>query len=275
MVRLSTVYDSELKEQVFKLRGDEDYARTTKTLLKLGNVTLDSFSFDLDISVDVLRDRGDSKILVYDNDILMPLYENNVLVGESIDWSSQDTAKTLQLKGLDYDVQHNIVAKYMGNNKCSPSNSITQTITREDTYRTESILTLTNATQQFNPNASLSDTSGSSSRIVGIKFDDIDSTNYHHLVIELEEMYASNSNVSLYIKYNKTGTLKYDYWGETYDGTGTKTIDINLDEKDFELSYFMVGWCCGPAPYYLTANYGVSDGYTGSAHFKLKTAYLY
>lgn len=149
MARLSTKYDSDLKEQVLVLRGDEGYARSTKTLLELGNASIQTDYFDLPVAVNVLRDKDNGTILIYDNDVLVYSIE---------DWSAQDNARTVTLTGLAFDIQHNIVARYMGNNKCSPSRSTIQTISVEDTRRTEAILTLETGTTQFNTNDSYTDT---------------------------------------------------------------------------------------------------------------------
>ena len=144
MARLSTKYDSDLKEQVFVLRGDESYARTTKTLLTLGATTINTNDFSLSVTVNVLRDRDEGTIHIYDNDVL--LYTIN-------DWSSQSNARTVTLNGLAFDITHNIVARYMGNNKCNPSHSTTETINVKDTRRTESILDVGAVATQISENA--------------------------------------------------------------------------------------------------------------------------
>ena len=149
MARLSTKYDSDLKEQVLVLRGDEGYARSTKTLLELGNPSIRTDYFDLPVTVNVLRDKSKGTILLYDNDVLVYTIDN---------WTAQDNARTVTLTGLAFDIQHNIVARYMGNNKCSPSRSTIQTISVEDTRRAASILTLQTGTTQFNTNDSYTDT---------------------------------------------------------------------------------------------------------------------
>ena len=149
MARISTKYDSDLKEQVLVLRGDEGYARSTKTLLELGNPSIQTDYFNLPVTVNVLRDRDKGTILLYDNDVLLYTIDN---------WTAQDNARTVTLTGLTFDIQHNIVARYMGNNKCSPSRSTIQTISVEDTRRTEAILTLETGTTQFDTNGSYTDT---------------------------------------------------------------------------------------------------------------------
>lgn len=149
MARLSTKYDSDLKEQVLVLRGDEGYTRSTKTLLELGNPSIQTDYFDLPVTVNVLRDKDKGTILLYDNDVLLYTINN---------WTAQDNARTVTLTGLAFDTQHNIVARYMGNNKCSPSRSTIQTISVEDTRRATSTLTLQTGTKQFHYNTRYSDT---------------------------------------------------------------------------------------------------------------------
>jgi len=149
MARLSVKYDDELKGQVFVLRGDEDYARTTKTVLELGNYSMGGYGFDLSVTVNVLRDKSAGTIAIYDNDVLLNVID---------DWTAQDNARTIVLNGLDYDITHNIIARYMGNTKCSPSSSTVQTISVEDTNRSLSTLSLQTGTTQFTPNTEYSDT---------------------------------------------------------------------------------------------------------------------
>lgn len=115
MVRVSTVYDKDIKEQVFMIRGDERYARSTKTVIELGAIVEeDTFGYIQEIHVNVFRDVGEGNLTVYDNDVVISVID---------DWSSTDTGRTIQLPQLAYDGEHNIRVKYMGNGQCSPSMS--------------------------------------------------------------------------------------------------------------------------------------------------------
>ena len=68
MARISIYYDDVEKEQFFMVRGDERYARSTKTLLSIGTPSLDITSFDVSATVNVLRDTGEGQVVIYDND---------------------------------------------------------------------------------------------------------------------------------------------------------------------------------------------------------------
>lgn len=127
MSRVSIYYDSVEKEQFFMVRGDERYARATKTSLELGTQTIppSGTTFSQELIVDVLHDRGDGKIVVYDNDDTVYVIE---------DWNSSDTARTIQLTTLNYEVEHNFKATYIGNNQCQPSSSKTITINVTDPH---------------------------------------------------------------------------------------------------------------------------------------------
>lgn len=148
MARVSIYYDKDLKQQFFMIRGDERYARATKTILEIGTHTDNLYDFDLSVSVNVLRDEGDGTIVIYDNDA--PLYVID-------DWSSSDNARTITLEEMAYDIDHVLTAEYMGNNKCSSSISNSATINVHDTNRVTSDLTISSGTQ-FNPNAELTKT---------------------------------------------------------------------------------------------------------------------
>ena len=127
MARVSIYYDSVEKEQFFMVRGDERYARATKTILELGTQTIppSGTTFSQELIVDVLHDKGDGKIVVYDNDDTVYVIE---------DWSSSDTARTIQLTDLNYEVEHNFNATYIGNNQCQGSSSKTITINVTDPH---------------------------------------------------------------------------------------------------------------------------------------------
>lgn len=135
MVRISTFYDVDEKEQFFMVRGDEGYARSTKTVLEEVSVATNTTWFDLTLRVNVLRDVGTGSIGIYDNDLLV--YSIN-------DWSSEDNARTIVIPQLGYDIDHNFVAKYIGNKSSSPSSSNTITVNIHDTNRTTSTLTAPN-----------------------------------------------------------------------------------------------------------------------------------
>ena len=125
MVRCSIYYDKDIKEQVFMIRGDERYARSTKTTMEIGNPTLHSTNFDLSVIVDVYRDVGNASVVIYDNDEALYVID---------DWQSIDTARTISLTGLGYDADHNLYAKYIGNGQCSPSSSKAELVNITNPY---------------------------------------------------------------------------------------------------------------------------------------------
>ena len=71
MVRISTIYDKDIKEQVFMIRGDERYARSTKTVISLGTRVDTSEGFVQSLLVNVFRDVGNGSLVVYDNDVVV------------------------------------------------------------------------------------------------------------------------------------------------------------------------------------------------------------
>ena len=152
MARISVFYDKEEKEQFFMLRGDEAYARSTSTSLELGT-PLDNpdthLDFQMDMTVNVLRDVDEAYIVIYDNDV--PVYTIE-------DWSSASTARTITLYGLNYDIQHNFYARYMGNNSCRPSSSQVHTIFVQNTYRANTNLAIDSSTTHYDKNAALTKT---------------------------------------------------------------------------------------------------------------------
>lgn len=148
MVRLSIYHDKDLHEQFFMVRGDERYARSTKTVISCGTKDENKYSFDLDVTVNVLRDVGTGNIVIYDNDDAVYVID---------DWNSESNGRTITLEELGYGVDHNVQAKYIGNGKCSPSLSNILSFNVPDSHRPESIITFDN-TVQYNPNATITKT---------------------------------------------------------------------------------------------------------------------
>jgi len=146
MVRISTIYDKTINKRVFLVRGDERYAHSTSTIVSVGNKkSSTAIGYVVPITVNVRRDVGSSKVVVYDNDDVI-----NV-----IDWSeSQVDGLPFDSPSLAWDSEHIIKVEYMGNSQCSPS-SATYTIPAEanpDKYDTE--LTITTLNRLTYPNIS-------------------------------------------------------------------------------------------------------------------------
>ena len=158
MARVSIYYDNNKKEQFFMVRGDERYARSTKTLLELVSTNQELFDFDAVFSVNVLRDTGDGSIVVMDNDVAIPVLlniEDNWVEFDSIPWNSQLNGLTFKLNHMTYDTDHNLTAKYIGNKSCSPSLSNTVLVNIEDTHRTVPVITI-ESTTQYDKNTTIS-----------------------------------------------------------------------------------------------------------------------
>ena len=121
MARMTTVYDKDINEKVFKVRGDEAYAHTTDTTLSIQEFTNSDDSIEgyrVGIKYNVLRDIGASKVLLYDDDTLLATY----------DWTDTNTETTVgnSTSGgflLSYGEPHNLRMVYKGNNQCLGSKS--------------------------------------------------------------------------------------------------------------------------------------------------------
>ena len=116
-MRLNTYYDKELNSQAYMIKSSEGYSRSTDTILTVDEIdTSNVLSFQANLTVDVMRDVK-SEI---DNG-LIEIYDNGDLI-HSIVWND-DTVRTFPLK-FSYDTEHNVIAKFTGNRRCKPSNSL-------------------------------------------------------------------------------------------------------------------------------------------------------
>ena len=116
-MRLNTYYDKELNSQAYMIKSSEGYSRSTDTILTVDEIdTSNVLSFQANLTVDVMRDVR-SEI----DDGLIEIYDNGDLI-HSIVWND-DTVRTFPLK-FSYDTEHNIIAKFTGNRRCKPSNSL-------------------------------------------------------------------------------------------------------------------------------------------------------
>lgn len=116
-MRLNTYYDKELNSQAYMIKSSEGYSRTTDTILTVDEIdTSNVLSFQANLTVDVMRDVR-SEI----DDGLIEIYDNGDLI-HSIVWNA-DTVRTFPLK-FSYDTEHNVIAKFTGNRRCKPSNSL-------------------------------------------------------------------------------------------------------------------------------------------------------
>ena len=122
MGRVGTIYDQDLHEKVYVIKGDERYVHSTEILLtQTGNITQDTSSYSVPFVITTHRNLGASTITVYDN-------------GEVIDVLDCNTADATinYTASLVYDVEHNIYVRYNANNQCTPSKSFIWTDMREN-----------------------------------------------------------------------------------------------------------------------------------------------
>ena len=146
MAQLNTIYDKDLKEKIFILKGEERYARTTDCILE--EITHESGAdvdpetgrridwnthidyMLLEFRIDVLRDIGASYVTLYDNDEVIGVYDFDTN-SHYIDLKYEDAEHDNRLR-FTYEVEHNVYAKYMGNKNCLKSKSKMYTF-KEDT----------------------------------------------------------------------------------------------------------------------------------------------
>ena len=231
MARVSIYYDKDLKEQFFMVRGDERYARSTKVILTEGTVSTSTYDFSIKLNVNVLRDVGQSAIVFYDNDTPVGMIE---------DWDSTDNAREITISELTYGADHNFTAKYMGNDKCSPSLSNIVSKTVEDTNRATSTLTLTSG-NQFDINASLSKT---------VTLTNSNQVSSYNVEQELEVWYDGTFVETLTTSDEGTATvsipdvgaaglhtLQVEYAGSSHLSAKTVTMSLSVGYKVLAVEY--------------------------------------
>lgn len=130
MAKLTTTYDATLKEKIFVLKGEEAYARSTDCILeevlhdgeRRADWNTDIKAMKLEFHIDVLRDIGASYVTLYDNDDVIAVYDFDTNT-HAIDLVYDETTGIDNRIELNYDVEHHIYAKYMGNKQCLKSQS--------------------------------------------------------------------------------------------------------------------------------------------------------
>ena len=231
MARVSIYYDKDMKEQFFMVRGDERYARSTKVILTEGTVSTSIYDFSIKLNVNVLRDVGKSAIVFYDNDAPVGMIE---------DWESTDNAREITISQLTYGAEHNFTAKYMGNNKCSPSLSNIVSKTVEDTNRATSTLALTSGAQ-YGINDPLSKT---------VTLTNSNQVSSYNVEQELEVWYDGTFVETLTTSDEGTATvsipdvgaaglhtLQVEYAGSEHLSAKTVTISLSVGYKVLAVEY--------------------------------------
>ena len=125
MARLSSQYDKEVGK-VLVIRGDEAYARTTDSRVKvIASDRTDFNNYRCGILCNVYRDRGESKITLYNDDIVINQFDwsdntEQMYIGTDNTHTAIDPDTCLELA---WGVPHEIYIRYKGNNQCLPSKS--------------------------------------------------------------------------------------------------------------------------------------------------------
>ena len=135
MSKLGTLYDKDLKQKVFYLRGEENYAHTTDiTASSVINLTSDCISVDL--TINTYRNVGDATVTLYNNDDVIDIY----------DWNNNKTTETITGIELDYNIDNNLRVVYSGNSSCMGSEYILDTINKVNTeaYSTNIVISSDN-----------------------------------------------------------------------------------------------------------------------------------
>ena len=231
MVRLSIFHDKDINEQVFMVRGDERYARSTSTVMELRDVSLQSEYFLQDIFVNVLRDVGNAGLVVYDNDV--PIYTMNT-------WQSTDTGRVITLPALAYDSEHNLRVKYIGNGQCSPSMSKSETVNITNPYYFDSSLTITVPpiqSEYVTVTLTLSNTEStewSANQPLEVYYDNtlIDTATTNNQGVATTTVTVGNIGLH---------ELKVVYKGSNHLTNCTETVPISVGRKAEFISYPLVG----------------------------------
>lgn len=145
MANLTTTYNSSIKEKIFVLKGEEGYARTTDMIL---NVLEYENSYDnieymrVGLSMNVLRDIGESTIVIYNGENVLRTIQwsdtpSQMTFDEDLTWDdenqlliwgdSDDTSTGLR---FPYEEENKIYARYMGSKQCMMSVSETYDLTK-------------------------------------------------------------------------------------------------------------------------------------------------
>ena len=154
MVLLTTYYDYELKKTAYKLSGEKGYAKNTTTSLELISITDSNLNYcTATFKVNVVGDRGESQIVIYDNESVIPVYLNNVEY-KYLEWSNQNTSPLQITIRLTYDTQHKLQAHYMANHRCLQSKSRVIDVFRDIplTAQTEITLAFDNTNRIYTAN---------------------------------------------------------------------------------------------------------------------------
>lgn len=169
--RVFTTYDPSLHEKVFIVKGEEDYARTTDTvlteILHESGTGIDPETgrredwnhwithLKLEFRVEVKRNVGKGAVILYDNDAPLTdavAYEDNT---EYVEWKYEDSETDNRVR-LAYGVEHNITARYMENTECLPSVSKSYRFDEPIPTKFESTLSFVGLSEDYAPSSTIS-----------------------------------------------------------------------------------------------------------------------
>lgn len=167
-MKITTTFSNELNEKVFILKGSEDYARTTDTLMEVntgfGDYKGHMGYFRIGVELNVLRDIGESTILIRDGGetlLTIPWSDDPTSIsGDGYYWDANkqrlvvgyDTSHTgYENTGvkLAYNSEHDIYVQYMGNKKCLSSKSHSVSLYEESPSSFESTIMYTGTSSSF------------------------------------------------------------------------------------------------------------------------------
>lgn len=217
MAKLTTTYDATLKEKIFVLKGEEGYARSTDCILeevlhngeRRADWNTDIKAMKLEFHIDVLRDIGASYVTLYDNDDVIAVYDFDTNT-HAIDLIyDEDTGIDNRIE-LNYDVEHHIYAKYMGNKQCLKSQSKSYMVSEPLPASYESSIEIEGDTL-YNIDA----TAEFTVRLVGAD-------------------YYSDQEIVIYDNNTRVGTVRTDVNGEA-----TVTIENLVEGKHTLLARFV------------------------------------
>ena len=159
MSNISTYWEKDLNppREAFKVTGDVGYTKSTDILLNFIEVVGVGLSHcTATFEVDVVGDRGDSAIVIYNNGIRVPFYISNTEY-QQLAWNSQSSKTTITIP-LNYDTTNSIQAKYLGNSQCLGSKSKFVNVTEPRPIAAETSLDISIPKLSYHKSESISGT---------------------------------------------------------------------------------------------------------------------
>lgn len=232
MAQLTTTYSKELKEKIFILKGEEGYARTTDTLLdeilhngeRLSDWNTHKEYMLLEFRIDVLRDLGASQIVLYDNDEVIGVYDFEVGT-HTIEFKYTSPLDDTRLK-LEYGIEHNIYARYMGNKQCLKSTSKKYSFYEPIPERFESSISFSGLDTNYDTGDDVEFTATLSAYQVDNKTLNVyvNDTKYGEVTTDVN----GTASVSITDLTDDKYTISVEYMGGQYSTSASKIKDISI-----------------------------------------------